>query len=108
VADFVCLSRHLIVEADGEQHGFPDQQRHDVARDAWLATQGYRVLRFSNGDILREREGVSLTIEAALEGRLPLDRYAAIPAAMMRRVQRAPSLPSPTRGEGLRRGDGHV
>src|SRR5258707_13899756 len=48
VADFVCHSAHLIVELDGESHDFDSRQRHDERRDAWFASQGYAVLRFTN------------------------------------------------------------
>ena len=44
VLDFVCLHHRLVVEADGPFHD-PD---HDAKRDAWLATQGFRILRFDN------------------------------------------------------------
>jgi len=47
VADFVCLRHRLVVEADGPFH---DQQL-DAVRDAYLARQGFRVLRFSNHEI---------------------------------------------------------
>jgi len=47
VADFLCFERRLIVEADGPHH---DPER-DAARDAWLKAQGFRVLRFANGDV---------------------------------------------------------
>jgi very-short-patch-repair endonuclease len=43
----VCLRHRLVVEADGPFHD-PD---HDATRDAWLRSQGFRVLRFSNNDI---------------------------------------------------------
>jgi very-short-patch-repair endonuclease len=36
-----------VIEADGPLH----DPVHDAARDAWLETQGFRVLRFSNGQI---------------------------------------------------------
>ena len=98
IADFVCHSRHLVIEVDGEHHGRSGQIDHDLKRDAWLASQGYHVLRFTNTQILQESESVSLTIQAALEGRLPGDVYAAIPVDAVCE-ERAPSLPSPTRGE---------
>jgi len=47
VVDFLCLRHRLIVEADGPFH---DAGR-DAIRDAWLASQGFRVLRFSNHEI---------------------------------------------------------
>jgi very-short-patch-repair endonuclease len=43
VVDFVCLDRGLVVEVDGSQHADSDHDRH---RDAALAAQGYKTLRF--------------------------------------------------------------
>src|SRR2546429_211165 len=34
--DFYCLEAKVGVESDGFQHGFPEQQAHDRARDAYL------------------------------------------------------------------------
>ena len=41
VADFACHAARLIVELDGESHDFESRQRSDLARDAWLRSQGY-------------------------------------------------------------------
>ena len=62
IVDFLCISRKLVIEADGSQHA---ESAHDVARDAWLAERGYHVLRFWNRDIFLERESVLATIAAA-------------------------------------------
>ncbi|TFF21927.1 endonuclease domain-containing protein [Jiella endophytica] len=51
VADFAAHYERLIVEVDGEFHHYPDRMARDAVRDAWLNRQGYRVLRFSTGDI---------------------------------------------------------
>jgi very-short-patch-repair endonuclease len=48
VVNFVCLAHRLVVEADGPFH----DPAHDALRDQWLTTQGFRVLRFANRDIL--------------------------------------------------------
>ena len=52
VVDFACLRRRLIVEFDGGIHDAPiyDLARQDT-RDAWLRSEGYRGLRFRNGEI---------------------------------------------------------
>jgi len=42
------------------------QNPADQVRDANLAMEGYRVLRFWNSDVLGNQEGVLLTILAAL------------------------------------------
>jgi very-short-patch-repair endonuclease len=55
IADFVCLRRKIIVEADGGQHY---ENQRDEVRDQWLAGEGYRVVRYSNLDILKNSEGV--------------------------------------------------
>src|SRR5262245_26867998 len=58
VADFLCHSAKLVIEIDGASHDFPSRQLSDRRRDAWFASQGYAVLRFSNNDVLSNLEGV--------------------------------------------------
>ena len=65
VVDFVCLEHMLIIELDGESHD-EFNYAHDVQRQAWLESQGYRVLRISNDDILNDMENVILAILKAL------------------------------------------
>ena len=64
VADFVCHDARLIVEVDGGQHGMRIVE--DAKRTAWLESQGYRVLRFWNNDVLRNTDGVIERIRSAL------------------------------------------
>lgn len=64
IADFVCIERKLIVEVDGGQHA--DQLEYDAARTASLESNGYRVLRFWNNDVLGNIEGVLTQILEAL------------------------------------------
>ena len=59
IVDFVCLQHRLIVECDGSQHA---DSPSDVVRDAWFASQGFRVLRFWNNDVLNRREATIATI----------------------------------------------
>jgi very-short-patch-repair endonuclease len=61
IVDFLCVGAKLIVEADGSQHA---ESSHDEARDAYLASQEWKVLRFWNNEVLRNREGVLETIFA--------------------------------------------
>jgi len=68
VVDFICHAAKLIIEVDGGQHFETDNIVRDKRRDAYLAAQGYRVLRFSNLDIMKNRTGVLETIAAALGG----------------------------------------
>jgi very-short-patch-repair endonuclease len=73
IADFVCHEAKLIVEADGDQHG--NALSYDAARSSFMASQGYRVLRFWNRDIFQHKEMVLEAIWHALEGSLPMERY---------------------------------
>ena len=67
VADFAFLRQKLLIEVDGGQHGVEPQR--DLARDARLAAEGFRTLRFWNVDVDRNIQGVLETILAALEER---------------------------------------
>jgi very-short-patch-repair endonuclease len=66
VADFVCHVAGLVIEIDGGQHFESEQMKRDARRDAFLASKGFRVLRFNNHDVMTNREGVLETIASAL------------------------------------------
>lgn len=66
VVDFVCFDERLIVEVDGGQHNLEPNRDQDCKRTAWLESQGYRVIRFWNIDILDSTEGVLGVIRSAL------------------------------------------
>ena len=72
IADFVAHSCKLVVEVDGESHDFEERIRHDDRRDRWLVSRGYRVLRFTNDDVMKNLEGVLLAIQQAAEQAAPL------------------------------------
>ncbi|MBF0484482.1 MAG: endonuclease domain-containing protein [Candidatus Omnitrophica bacterium] len=60
IVDFVCYEKKVIIEVDGGQHF---ENRKDVVRDGWLKSQGFKVLRFWNNEILGNLDGVYETIE---------------------------------------------
>ena len=62
IADFMAPAAKLIIEADGTLH-IPEG---DAQRTAFLEAQGYRVLRFTNAEILQHPDAVWRTIAAAL------------------------------------------
>ena len=66
VADFCCHAARLIVEVDGNQHGFGENAARDERRAEYLNAQGYRVLRFSNADVMASIDVVLDTILDAL------------------------------------------
>ncbi|GHD11139.1 endonuclease domain-containing protein [Tianweitania populi] len=55
--DFAIHAHRLVIEVDGEHHFTPSGLRRDAARDAWLRNAGYRVLRFTTGEISDEFDG---------------------------------------------------
>jgi very-short-patch-repair endonuclease len=68
VADFVCHTNRIVIEVDGAQHGFDGEVSRDAERDARFESQGYRVLRFWNREVLHEFESVLDTIYARAFG----------------------------------------
>jgi len=66
IVDFICLDRRLIVEVDGGQHNERKGRQEDIERTKCLQTNGYRVLRFWNNDVLMNMEGVLGRITLAL------------------------------------------
>ena len=88
IADFVAHSCKLVIELDGESHDFEERIRHDHRRDAWFASRGYRMLRFTNDDVMNNLEGVVLAIGQAAEQASP------------------PSLTLPRKGGGNSTADG--
>ncbi|RVT40770.1 endonuclease domain-containing protein [Sphingobium algorifonticola] len=64
IIDFVCFEYRLIVEVDGSQHA---DNAYDTKRDDWLKSQGFKILRLWNNDIMNDEEGVLAAIMVALE-----------------------------------------
>jgi len=52
IADFVCLSKNLVIEIDGLIHQIPANKSSDLERTEWLNKQGFEVIRFTNEDVL--------------------------------------------------------
>ena len=56
IVDFYCHELKLIIEVDGWVHD--ERKDYDKWREQMLENQGYNVIRFSNDDVLFERERV--------------------------------------------------
>ena len=54
IADFCCIEEKLIVELDGSQH----TESTDAPRTSMLQSQGWKVLRFWDHDVLSATEAV--------------------------------------------------
>jgi very-short-patch-repair endonuclease len=62
ILDYYCHDYKLCIELDGGQHYTSQGQKEDEARAVFLAKRGVRILRFGNGDVLKNLEGVLLAI----------------------------------------------
>ena len=65
VVDFACrIPTKLIIEIDGDSHDF--QPEYDAGRTEELEANGYRLLRFTNSDVMTNLGGVVASIAEAL------------------------------------------
>ncbi|MGN6435426.1 MAG: vitamin B12 dependent-methionine synthase activation domain-containing protein [Agriterribacter sp.] len=66
IADFVCLSKKLIIELDGNIHDLPESKISDQQRTEILREKGYTVIRFSNQEVIHNTDNVLNKITEAL------------------------------------------
>ena len=71
ILDFYCHDYKLCIELDGGQHYTSNGQQNDKDRMAFIALRGIHVLRFSNLDVMRNLEGVLLTIAGKVTSLTP-------------------------------------
>jgi very-short-patch-repair endonuclease len=48
----------LVIEVDGGKHNLESKIMKDESRTKWLESEGYRVIRFWNNDVLTNIDGV--------------------------------------------------
>jgi very-short-patch-repair endonuclease len=59
IVDFCCFKPiKLIIEIDGDSHYKKEANKKDKIREAKLKEMGFKILRFTNGDIYENLEGV--------------------------------------------------
>lgn len=108
IVDFACLRARLIVEVDGFQHWEGAGPQRDAVREAHLRWKGFDILRFSNGDVFGNIDGVMLLIldKIGLTHEPPAPAVAPTDGAAARLHQTAsscvipPPLAPPHKGEG--------
>ena len=62
IADFCCLAARVIVELDGETH--LDREGYDAKRTEEFEKKGFRVIRFLNSQVYKDKESVLQVILA--------------------------------------------
>ncbi|WP_088306996.1 endonuclease domain-containing protein [Novosphingobium sp. B 225] len=71
IADFAANDPKLVIEIDGNTHDIDDPR--DTIRTRYLESQGYRVQRYTNVEIMQNLEGVLIHLTSILaEMRPPL------------------------------------
>jgi very-short-patch-repair endonuclease len=71
-ADFACHKPQVVIEMDGQTHGTEIARSNDEVRDDYFRSRGYRVLRFWNGDVFANPEGVAVAVAALLTEAAPI------------------------------------
>jgi very-short-patch-repair endonuclease len=66
IVDFVSFDKKLIIEIDGGQHSEDNIALKDAVRTRWLESQGFKLIRFWNSDILSNLDGVIIKIQEVL------------------------------------------
>jgi very-short-patch-repair endonuclease len=56
IVDFYCPTARLVIEIDGGQHYYGKGEESDKTRDSKLAGMGWKVLRYSNLDVLKNTD----------------------------------------------------
>jgi very-short-patch-repair endonuclease len=62
IVDFYCPTAKLIIEVDGGQHYYGEGAEKDKLRDEFMKKQGFKVLRFSDLEVLKSTKEVLETI----------------------------------------------
>ena len=62
----------LVVELDGGQHG--ERARQDEERTRFIESEGFRLIRFWNNEVMENLDGVLVRILEVLEDRVLLPR----------------------------------
>ena len=58
IVDFVCLAKNLVIEVDGGYHNHPEIQEADTFRTENLENLGFRVIRFTNEEVMGNIDSV--------------------------------------------------
>ena len=99
VVDFVHFESRLVIELDGPVHDRPEVAARDAVRDAWLAGQGFRILRFEARRAIDDREPLVEAIRSAIlsppSQPFPHQGGRALWRARDQWVRDTPSLPPP-------------
>lgn len=68
ILDFYCAELRLAIELDGGQHNSVEGKARDAAREAFLQARGIHTLRFTNHEMLKETDVLSVIWDKTRRG----------------------------------------
>ena len=82
IADFMCKELKLVIEVDGITHHFEETIIKDRKKTRDLQQAGFKVIRFSDEEVLNDMQNVIRRIEHVIDGLEdhPLDRPPPVPS----------------------------
>ncbi|MCL7763030.1 DUF559 domain-containing protein [Polaribacter sp. Z014] len=66
IVDFICIEKNLIIEVDRKYHNTKEQQEADHLRTEILQELGFKVIRFTNEEVIGNIEGITQKIAQEL------------------------------------------
>ena len=66
IVDFVSLESNLIIEVDGAYHSEYEQQQNDECRTKRLESFGFKLIRFTNDEVIFQTDNVIERIKKEL------------------------------------------
>jgi len=101
-ADFCCVELRLTIEIDGADHVTEDGRQRDRVRDDFLSRHGYRVVRISGYDVLREPSSCRARIVEQVQQRMrEMESGRPSPPAPLPEAGRGETRRSRKRGNGV-------
>jgi imidazole glycerol-phosphate synthase subunit HisF len=67
IADFYCHKANLIIELDGSIHNKPEVKENDKNRENDLISMGYKIIRFTNNEVIKDITQVLEKISKVIE-----------------------------------------
>ncbi|MBU3012672.1 DUF559 domain-containing protein [Polaribacter vadi] len=67
IVDFICIEKNLIIEVDGKYHNTKEQQEADNLRTKILQELGFKVIRFTNEEVIGNVDSTIKKITQELE-----------------------------------------
>jgi 5-methyltetrahydrofolate--homocysteine methyltransferase len=85
ITDLICLKESLIIEIDGSIHQLPENKISDAERTEWFEKEGFKVIRFTNDEVINRLDTVLDGILEAIKTAPPQ------PSPMGREIEAPPS-----------------